>query len=120
MTEQLTLCLDSEAASIYCQRIPSTNLFGSPVTRPFLSFSAGAKFMIIDVGGKTADISIYQKKSNGTLEEFHGPTGGPWGSTKVKEAFYQMIIKIVGARSFQKFKDDFKSDEIDFQKKIGN
>lgn len=73
---------------------------------------------VVCLKGKTVDISIYQKKSNGTLEEFHRPTGGPWGSTKVKEAFYQMIIKIVGARSFQKFKDDFKSDEIDFQKEL--
>lgn len=52
LTEQLTMCLEPEAASLYCQRLPSTKLMESPVTRPFLSFSAGAKFMIIDLGGK--------------------------------------------------------------------
>lgn len=52
LTEQLTMCLEPEAAYLYCQRLPSTKLMGSPVTRSFLSFSAGAKFMIIDLGGK--------------------------------------------------------------------
>lgn len=118
LTEQLTLCLEPEAASLYCQRIPSTKLIGSPVNRPFLSFSAGAKFMIIDLGGKTVDISIYQKQSNGTYKELHRPTRGPWGGTKVDEAFDQMIIKIVGASCFQKFKDDFKADDLDIHREL--
>lgn len=118
LTEQLTLCLEPEAASLYCQRIPSTKLIGSPVTRPFLSFSAGAKFMIINLGGKTVDISICQKQSNGTYKELHRPTRGPWGGTKVDEAFDQLIIKIVGASCFQKFKDDYKVDDLDIYREL--
>lgn len=68
--------------------------------------------------GKTVDIIIYQKQSNETYEELHQPTGGPWGGTKVNEAFYQMIIKIVGASCFQKFKDDFKADDQDIHRDL--
>nr|XP_019921191.2 heat shock 70 kDa protein 12B [Crassostrea gigas] len=118
LTEQLTLCLEPEAASLYCQRIPSTKLIGSPVTRPFLSFSAGTKFMIIDLGGKTVDISIYQKQSNGTYKELHRPTRGPWGGTEVDKAFHLMIIKIFGASCFQKVKDDFKADDLDIHREL--
>nr|XP_034329294.1 heat shock 70 kDa protein 12A-like isoform X1 [Crassostrea gigas] len=117
LTEQLTLCPDSEAAALYCQRIPSTQLIGSPVTRPFLSFSAGAKFMIIDLGGITI-ISIYQKQSDGTYKELHKPTLGPCVGTKVDEAFYQIMINIVGRSCFQKFKDDSKEDYLYFHRDL--
>lgn len=68
--------------------------------------------------GKTVGISIYQKQSNGTYKELHRPTRGPWGGTKVDEAFDQMIIKIVGASCFQKFKDDFKADDLDIHREL--
>lgn len=68
--------------------------------------------------GKTVDISIYQKQSNGTYKELHRPTRGPWGGTKVDEAFDQLIIKIVGASCFQKFKDDYKVDVLDFYREL--
>lgn len=76
------------------------------------------------IKGKTVVISIYQKQSNGTFKELHRPTGGPCGSTNVDEAFDQLIIKIVGAICFQKFKYDFKQDylalhrELEIKKKI--
>lgn len=118
LAEQLTLCLDSEAAFLYSQHLPSTKLMGNPCVQPFLSVRAGAKFMIIDLGGKTVDISIYQKHSNGTYIELHKPTEWPWGGTKVDEAFYQMIIKIVGASCFLKFKDEFQADNLDIQREF--
>lgn len=68
--------------------------------------------------GKTVDISIYQKQSNGTYKELHRPTGGPWGGTNVDEAFDQLIIKIVGAICFQKFKYDFKEDYLELHREL--
>lgn len=68
--------------------------------------------------GKRVDISIYQKQSNGTYKELHRPTGGPWGGTNVDEAFDQLIIKIVGAICFQKFKYDFKEDYLEFHREL--
>lgn len=68
--------------------------------------------------GKTVDISIYQKRSNGTYKELHRPTRGPWGGTKVDEAFDELIIKIIGASCFQKFKDDCKVDDLDIYREL--
>lgn len=68
--------------------------------------------------GKTVDISIYQKQSNGTYKELHRPTRGPWGGTKVDEAFDELIIKIIGASCFQKFKDDCKVDYLDIYRDL--
>lgn len=66
--------------------------------------------------GTTANININQKQSDGILEELHRPTGGPWGGDKVNEAFDQMLIKIVGASCFKRFKDYCKNDYLDMRR----
>lgn len=68
--------------------------------------------------GTTASININQKQSNGTFYELHIPTGGPWGGNKVNEALERMIIKIVGASCFQIFKDDYKTEYIEMQRRL--
>lgn len=62
--------------------------------------------LIVCFEGQTAEITIYLKKSDGTLKELHRPTGGLWGSTKINEAFERMMIEIVGSKVFEKFKND--------------
>lgn len=69
--------------------------------------------LIVCFEGKTAEITIYLKKSDGTLKELHRPTGGLWGGTKVNEAFERMINEIVGSKVFEKFKNDCKYDHVD-------
>lgn len=68
--------------------------------------------------GKTSDIYIYQKESDGTLKEFYISTGIQLGADKVNEAFDQMIIKIIGASCFQQFKDDNRADYVDTHKEL--
>lgn len=46
------------------------------------------------------------------------PTGGPWGGTKVDEAFDQLIIKIVGASCFQKFTEEYKADNLNIYREL--
>lgn len=64
--------------------------------------------LIVCFEGQTAEITIYL-----TLKELHRPTGGLWGSTKINEAFEQMMIEIVGSKVFEKFKNDYKHDYFD-------
>lgn len=69
--------------------------------------------LIVCFEGQTAEITIYLKKSDGTLKELHRPTGGLWGSTKINKAFERMMIEIVGSKVFEKFKNDYKHDYFD-------
>lgn len=68
--------------------------------------------------GGTADITIHQKQPDGTLKELNRPTGGPWGGTKVDEAFHQMLIKIISGPCFKKFMDDCKADDLDIHREL--
>lgn len=75
-------------------------------------------WVVCFIKGKRVDISIYQKQSNGNYKELHRSTGGPWGGNNVDEAFDQLIIKIVGAICFQKFKYDCKEDYLEFHRAL--
>ena len=45
----LQLCLESEAASVYCQHVPFERLPGG---RDISAFQPGTSYMVLDLGGK--------------------------------------------------------------------
>ncbi|KAL3878673.1 hypothetical protein ACJMK2_031004 [Sinanodonta woodiana] len=107
----LTIALEPEAASLFCQLLPSDKFSGS-------GRLTANKYMILDLGGGTADITVHEKQADGSLRELHEPTGGAWGGTKVDEAFHQMLIKIIGAKTFKKFCDSQKADHVDLLREL--
>lgn len=111
--EQLSICLEPEAASIYCQHLPTEKMDSS-----FTSSAHGTKYMVIDLGGGTADITVHQKSPDGTLKELTKPSGGSWGGTRVDEAFNQLLIKIVGGGVYKEFVDKNKADYLDLQREM--
>ena len=53
--DQLCIALEPEAASIHCQYLPTEKLKGA--SEGFTMAGSGQKYMVIDLGGGTADIS---------------------------------------------------------------
>lgn len=70
---------------------------------------------IIIVGG-TGDITVHEKKSDGTLKELHTVSGGPWGGNSVNNAFLELIESIVGKIVMNKFKQTQLADALDLEK----
>jgi len=58
----------------------------------FTSCLSGALF-----SGGTADITVHEKLTNGSLKELCRASGGDCGGTSVDSAFYQIFVKLVGA-----------------------
>lgn len=114
--KDLSIALEPEAASLYCMRLPIDMLSGADslskgsVVSPF---SQGTKYMVVDVGGGTVDITVHEVLEKETLREIHTASGGAWGGTRVDEAFKQFFIKIVGEKVMRKFELDCTSDYID-------
>ncbi|KAK3602826.1 hypothetical protein CHS0354_026378 [Potamilus streckersoni] len=80
----LTIALEPETASMYCQLLSSDKLSS-------MGKFDDKKYMVIDLGA----------------------SGGAWGGTKVDEEFNQMIIKIIGAPTFKKFCDQHKAGHME-------
>ncbi|KAK3602827.1 hypothetical protein CHS0354_026379 [Potamilus streckersoni] len=107
----LTIALEPEAAAMFCQLL-STDKLSS------MGKFDDKKYMVIDLGGGTADITVHEKQPDGTIKEVHKASGGAWGGTKIDEEFNQMIIKIIGAPTFKKFCDENKADHIDLLREL--
>ncbi|KAK3588036.1 hypothetical protein CHS0354_012082 [Potamilus streckersoni] len=107
---QLDLALEPEAAAIYCKAI-SVKLDGS-------SFEPGTQFILVDLGGGTADITIHKVGETGNLTELSPPSGGPWGGTKVDAAFDNLLEDLYGKHVIDSFIQDRKSDELDLKREF--
>ncbi|XP_062582418.1 heat shock 70 kDa protein 12A-like [Saccostrea cucullata] len=91
--KMLKIALEPEAASIYCQFLPiERNPEGFGMTKE------GTKYMIVDIGGGTADITVHEKVKAGKLRELHQASGGAYGGTAVDREFEKCLTDILGEK----------------------
>ncbi|XP_060600608.1 uncharacterized protein LOC132754036 [Ruditapes philippinarum] len=102
---RLTIALEPESASIYCrhQNISAGNK--ETGDKDISCFKEGTRYMVIDAGGGTVDITIHEVCENGKIKEVHAACGGDWGGTSVDKEFEAVILELVGTQLFQRFKN---------------
>lgn len=105
MNDQLLIALEPEAASICCRYLPDSK--GSDIFMP------GSKYMVLDLGGGTADINVHQVADDGSLQELHKASGGAWGGTKVDASFIRLLSAIIGDNVMDVFRRKHPADYID-------
>ncbi|XP_060554286.1 heat shock 70 kDa protein 12A-like [Ruditapes philippinarum] len=103
--EQISFALEPEAASLWCQVETDDKL--SRLSEPL------TKYMVVDLGGGTADITVHQKMGDGSLKEIHKASGGAWGGNEVDKCYLQLLENIVQAEAMDKFKREEMSDYFD-------
>ncbi|XP_053400870.1 heat shock 70 kDa protein 12B-like [Mercenaria mercenaria] len=108
--EHLILALEPEAASIYCKRLPIDRLAAGS-TLP--GFNPGITYMVLDIGGGTADVTVHKILSDGSLTELHKASGGAWGGTRVDQAFRMFLKKTFGSKVMKRFAEEFHIDDFD-------
>nr|XP_022322385.1 heat shock 70 kDa protein 12A-like [Crassostrea virginica]XP_022322386.1 heat shock 70 kDa protein 12A-like [Crassostrea virginica] len=109
--DQMRIVLESEAASVYCQYM---HFADEKVKEPVKMEKTGFKFMVIDLGGGTSDISVHERASNKSLKQVIMPTGISWGGTKVDDAYWQFFCDLLGERNMKRFKEECMEDYLDF------
>ncbi|XP_076084466.1 heat shock 70 kDa protein 12A-like [Mytilus galloprovincialis] len=107
----LLISLEPEAASIYCQYLPTEKLSG--IESGFTMSNVGTKYMVVDIGGGTADITIHEKLVGDNLKEICRASGGDCGGTSVDTAFIQMLVKIFGAPLINSMKQEEPAAYLD-------
>lgn len=103
---RLRLCSEPEAASIYIQSI--TTIFAK-ADQP----EVGIPYMVIDLGGGTADIYVHEKLSDQTIKELYKASGGPWGGNIVDNNYLEWLTQFFGQRTMQRFKEERMVDYFD-------
>nr|XP_034302784.1 heat shock 70 kDa protein 12A isoform X1 [Crassostrea gigas] len=111
--ERLVIALEPEAASLFCMHLPVQK---DSVNSTFGVFKSGKKYMVVDAGGGTIDITVHEVRENGSVKELHKANGGDWGGTKVDELFTSFLVNIVGKGVMEAFSSDNKYDFLDLMR----
>ncbi|XP_063415149.1 heat shock 70 kDa protein 12B-like [Mytilus trossulus] len=109
---QLMLALEPEAASIYCKHLPTERL-DSGGKSALGAFSPGTKYLILDAGGGTVDITVQEVQTDGSIKQLYMANGGDWGGTKVDQAFDEYMMELAGPATVYKFRDEDKAGHLD-------
>lgn len=129
---QLLIALEPEAASIYCRKLKQRELIpdddGSLSTSPSThrrsnsigrappsmmggggpmstDFKAGTRYMVVDCGGGTVDLTVHEMEDSGTLKELYKASGGAWGAIGVDREFENLLVRIFGIDFVVSFKN---------------
>ena len=88
--DRLILALEPEAAAHYARvsGLRTTGLSGGRATL----MSPRSRFMVVDCGGGTVDITSYRADTNNNLEEIGNDCGGPYGSDYLNRAFVEEVL----------------------------
>lgn len=104
-TNRLKLALEPEAASIWCQR--ENEEIRITLAQPVI------KYMVVDLGGGTADITVHEKVEDGSLKEICKANGGPWGGMYVDKNYLKFYEQIFGERAMECLLKEDKYGYID-------
>jgi len=87
--DNLVIALEPECASIYCQTLPVDQL-----PQQININAVGVKYMVVDIGGGTVDITFHERLAGGKLKELYKANGNDSGGTKVDQVFENYLHKI--------------------------
>ncbi|KAL3880082.1 hypothetical protein ACJMK2_032351 [Sinanodonta woodiana] len=108
--ENLSIALEPEAASFYCKYLPVEKLSDKS---EISCFETGKRYLVLDAGGGTVDITVHEVIQGGHLRELFKANGGPWGGTTVDEAFIEFLKSLCGQETLARLERDFKDDLMD-------
>lgn len=133
------IALEPEAASIYCRKLkqrelvpdddgvssvsPSTHRRSNSIGRKQISkgnvapvsseFKSGTRYIVVDCGGGTVDLTVHEMEEGGTLKELYKASGGAWGAIGVDKEFENLLVKIFGIDFIVSFKNTKPAGWVD-------
>ncbi|XP_045181401.2 heat shock 70 kDa protein 12A-like [Mercenaria mercenaria] len=109
--EHLMIALEPEAASLYCRLLPTARNQDSLV-----KLQPGSKYLILDAGGGTVDITVHEITQHHDLKEIYKANGGDWGGTNVDQAFEEFLSEITGTGVMDSFKEKIIEEYLDLMR----
>ncbi|XP_052087074.1 heat shock 70 kDa protein 12B-like [Mytilus californianus] len=112
----LSIALEPECASVYCQHLSKDHLYGA--RDEYSMKETGQKYIVVDLGGGTADIAVHEKIEGNKLKEIHRSTGSNCGGTSVDAAFLQFMDTIFGKSVLETMKKEYPESYLDLMREF--
>ncbi|WAR14173.1 HS12B-like protein [Mya arenaria] len=109
--DKLSLAYEPEAAAIYCKQIRLAKLREQGKDATIQPFPPGFKFLVLDLGGGTVDITAHEVQRDDTLQALMEPSGGKWGGTLVDDGFLETFEGLFGKEFMTGLKKDIENAE---------
>ncbi|XP_071001926.1 heat shock 70 kDa protein 12A-like [Oncorhynchus clarkii lewisi] len=93
-SDSLILALEPEAASVWCKKLPSDGFIAEEINEDTLEQTPGTKYMVVDCGGGTIDITVHEVLQGGTLKELHKASGNDMGGGTVDKNLKMFLREI--------------------------
>ncbi|XP_053400332.1 heat shock 70 kDa protein 12B-like [Mercenaria mercenaria] len=111
-SDKLSISLEPEAASLFCRYL-SVEKTVNKCDVSIAAFPAKTRYMILDAGGGTIDITVHEVEDSRKVKEVKAASGGGWGGILVDKAFEHLVEDIVGKDIYKKFKENETEDWLD-------
>ncbi|XP_045204481.2 heat shock 70 kDa protein 12A-like [Mercenaria mercenaria] len=116
-SDQLKLALEPEAASVYCKTVPTQRMQGEDGQSDTLGpFGPCTRYLVLDIGGGTVDVTVHEVMANGKLKELHKASGGAWGGTRVDASYFELFSNLFGHELMENFKKENKYEHLDMER----
>ncbi|XP_035678978.1 heat shock 70 kDa protein 12A-like [Branchiostoma floridae] len=109
--QQLIIALEPESASLHCREQPVSHFLGeSGDGTDKLNMPAGTRYMVVDCGGGTVDITMHEVRPDNRVKEVYAATGGAWGGTQVDERFVALTESVFGKTFIDDYRTSYPSE----------
>lgn len=95
-SDMLTIALEPEAAALFVKYLPVERKVDGNDKEVLQAFAPGSKYIVVDAGGGTVDITAHEVLEDGHVKELIKSTGGSWGGTKVDEEYMDFLKRLIG------------------------
>ncbi|VDI78358.1 Hypothetical predicted protein [Mytilus galloprovincialis] len=112
----LSIALEPECASVYCQHLSTDHLYGA--RDEYSMKETGQKYVVVDLGGGTADIAVHEKIEGNKLKEIHRSTGSNCGGTSVDAAFLKFMDTTFGKLVLETMKKQYPESYLDLMREF--
>ena len=99
--ERLSLALEPEAASFFCRTMTEQDIIEYSV--PQAGIPKRDKYIVVDIGGGTADFSAHGLTSEGHIEVLTSPEGNLSGGMAVNQEFEHFLTDLVKDPGFSTY-----------------
>ncbi|CAC5364374.1 unnamed protein product [Mytilus coruscus] len=115
--DNLTLALEPEGAAMFCKYLAVDKKVHGDETE-LKAFDENARFMVVDLGGGTIDITVSEVLATGQLREIYNATGGPWGGNYINDQIIKTLRDAIGWTVMERFKAEDFDDYLELLKNV--
>ncbi|XP_060563863.1 heat shock 70 kDa protein 12A-like [Ruditapes philippinarum] len=113
--ENVRLILEPEAASLYCNDKHLCKVTLANGDNMAEKLPEGTQYIVADLGGGTADISVHEVLKSRNLREIQRARGDALGGMMVDQEFLKFLEEIFGTDVFRLFSNKYRHHLMDIQ-----